>query len=91
MVGVAAVVSKQSFHELLPLVRRRIFNERFQLRRRREQPGEHGDRDGRRPWLDALSYLQIELLRRDRGGDSTAREPLLASIAALATGLRSTG
>jgi phosphoenolpyruvate carboxylase len=50
-----------------------------------------GRRGGRSPWLDALSYVQIEMLRRDRAGDVTAREPLLASVAGIATGLRSTG
>lgn len=45
----------------------------------------------RLPWLDALSYMQVELLRRHRAGDPTAREPLLASVAGIATGLRTTG
>ncbi|MGH2916782.1 MAG: phosphoenolpyruvate carboxylase [Solirubrobacteraceae bacterium] len=44
-----------------------------------------------RPWLDVLAALQVALLRRDREGDGGAREPLLASIAAIATGLGSTG
>jgi phosphoenolpyruvate carboxylase len=51
-------------------------------------PGRPG---GRSPWLDALCYVQIEMLRRDRAGDVTTREPLLASVAGIATGLRSTG
>jgi phosphoenolpyruvate carboxylase len=46
---------------------------------------------GRRMWLDALSLLQIELLRRHRAGDGRALEPLLATIAGIATGLRTTG
>jgi phosphoenolpyruvate carboxylase len=45
----------------------------------------------RLPWLDALSFLQVELLRRYRRGDQDAREPLLATIAGIATGLRTTG
>jgi phosphoenolpyruvate carboxylase len=45
----------------------------------------------RRPWLDALSFLQVELLRRHRAGDPTAKEPLLATVAGIATGLRTTG
>jgi phosphoenolpyruvate carboxylase len=45
----------------------------------------------RRPWLDALSFLQVELLRRHRGGDQGAKEPLLATVAGIATGLRTTG
>ena len=50
------------------------------------------DRHARRlPWLDALSYLQVELLRRHRAGDTDAREALLASVAGIATGLRTTG
>lgn len=59
------------------------------LRHARTAPSQLSD--GRGPWLDALSYLQVELLRRDRDGDATAREALLASIAGIATGLRSTG
>ncbi len=45
----------------------------------------------RRAWLDALSLLQLELLRRHRAGDSEAWEPLLATVAGIATGLRTTG
>jgi phosphoenolpyruvate carboxylase len=45
----------------------------------------------RRPWLDALSFLQVELLRRHRAGDEQATEPLLATIAGVAAGLRTTG
>jgi phosphoenolpyruvate carboxylase len=45
----------------------------------------------RLPWLDALSFLQVELLRRYRAGDDAAREPLLATMAGVATGLRTTG
>jgi phosphoenolpyruvate carboxylase len=45
----------------------------------------------RNPWVDPLNELQIELLRRYRSGDSTARAPLLATIAGIAAGLRNTG
>jgi phosphoenolpyruvate carboxylase len=45
----------------------------------------------RRPWLDVLSYMQIEMLRRHRAGDEAARKPLMATIAGIATGLRTTG
>jgi len=45
----------------------------------------------RTAWLDALSLLQHELLRRHRGGDPQAHEPLRASVAGIATGLRTTG
>ena len=47
--------------------------------------------DWRRVWLDGLSLQQIEFLRRHRAGDSRALEPLLATIAGIATGLRTTG
>ncbi|MBA2638280.1 MAG: phosphoenolpyruvate carboxylase, partial [Solirubrobacterales bacterium] len=46
---------------------------------------------GRRPWLDVLAFLQIELLRRRRAGDESAERPLLATVASIATGLRTTG
>ncbi|HEX5193911.1 MAG TPA: phosphoenolpyruvate carboxylase [Solirubrobacteraceae bacterium] len=50
------------------------------------------DRDAaRRAWLDVLSFLQIELLGRHRAGDDDACEPLLATVAGIATGLRTTG
>ncbi len=42
-------------------------------------------------WLEALSLLQIEFLRRHRAGDEKALEPLLATVAGIATGLRTTG
>jgi phosphoenolpyruvate carboxylase len=45
----------------------------------------------RQPWLDVLSYMQIELLRRHRDGDEDARKPLMATVAGIATGLRRTG
>jgi phosphoenolpyruvate carboxylase len=50
------------------------------------------ERHARRlPWLDALSYVQVELLRRHRAGDAGALEPLLVGVAGIATGLRTTG
>jgi phosphoenolpyruvate carboxylase len=45
----------------------------------------------RQVWLDGLSLQQVEFLRRHRAGDSRALEPLLATIAGIATGLRTTG
>jgi phosphoenolpyruvate carboxylase len=46
---------------------------------------------GRAPWLDALSAMQVELLRRHRAGDTDALEPLLGTVAGIAAGLRTTG
>jgi phosphoenolpyruvate carboxylase len=45
----------------------------------------------RNPWVDPLSHLQVELLARLRAGRTEAREPLLASIAGIAAGMRNTG
>jgi phosphoenolpyruvate carboxylase len=45
----------------------------------------------RKPWLEALADMQVELLRRHRAGDEHAREPLLGTVAGIATGLRTTG
>jgi len=45
----------------------------------------------RQPWLDVLSCMQIDLLRRHRDGDEAARKPLMATVAGVATGLRRTG
>ncbi|MGH2872813.1 MAG: phosphoenolpyruvate carboxylase, partial [Solirubrobacteraceae bacterium] len=50
---------------------------------------------GRHAWraarLQTLALLQVELLRRHRAGDGAALEPLLATVAGVATGLRTTG
>jgi len=51
----------------------------------------------RNPYVDALSYLQLELLRRKRAGDAGRRErtrldgAIQATIAGIAAGLRNTG
>jgi phosphoenolpyruvate carboxylase len=45
----------------------------------------------RNPWVDPLSHLQVELLRRLRGGREDARVPLLATITGIAAGMRNTG
>jgi len=38
-----------------------------------------------------LNLLQIELIRRYRAGERSAREPLLATVAGIAAGVRTTG
>jgi phosphoenolpyruvate carboxylase len=51
-----------------------------------------GPVDGRRRvWLAVLGSLQVELVRRGRGGDAAAREALRASVAGVAAGLRTSG
>jgi phosphoenolpyruvate carboxylase len=45
----------------------------------------------RNPWIDPLSHVQVELLRRLRSGDEEARGPLLAAIAGIAAGMQNTG
>ena len=45
----------------------------------------------RNPWIDPLSHLQVELLRRLRAGREEARAPLLATITGIAAGMRNTG
>jgi phosphoenolpyruvate carboxylase len=45
----------------------------------------------RNPYVDPMNALQIELLRRHRSGDMSARLPLLRSIAGIAAALRNTG
>jgi phosphoenolpyruvate carboxylase len=45
----------------------------------------------RNPWIDPLSHLQVELLRRVRSGREEARAPLLATITGIAAGMRNTG
>ena len=45
----------------------------------------------RNPWIDPVSALQVDLLARLRGGDESAREPLLATMAGIAAGVQSVG
>lgn len=45
----------------------------------------------RNPWIDPLSHLQVELLRRLRAGREEARGALLATITGIAAGMRNTG
>jgi phosphoenolpyruvate carboxylase len=45
----------------------------------------------RNPYVDPMNAIQIELLRRYRGGDEEARMPLARSIAGIAAALRNTG
>jgi phosphoenolpyruvate carboxylase len=57
----------------------------------RPSPEALAGRARRAVWLDALASMQVELLRRHRAGDPDAREPLLGTVAGIATGLRTTG
>ena len=45
----------------------------------------------RNPYVDPMNAIQVELLRRFRGGEDEARLPLMRSIAGIATALRNTG
>ncbi|MEI8105891.1 MAG: phosphoenolpyruvate carboxylase [Actinomycetes bacterium] len=45
----------------------------------------------RNPYVDPMNAIQVELLRRYRGGDESARLPLSRSIAGIAAALRNTG
>jgi phosphoenolpyruvate carboxylase len=45
----------------------------------------------RNPYVDPMNAIQVELLRRYRGGDESARLPLGRSIAGIAAALRNTG
>lgn len=45
----------------------------------------------RNPYLDPIHLLQVQLLRRVRAGDDSARPALLSTITAIAAGLRNTG
>ncbi len=47
--------------------------------------------DLRNPYVDPMNALQVELLRRHRAGDESARLPLLRSITGIAAALRNTG
>ena len=56
-----------------------------------ETPALQSRLEHRNPWIDPLSHLQVELLRRVRGGREEARAPLLATITGIAAGMRNTG
>jgi len=45
----------------------------------------------RNPYVDPMNAIQVELLRRYRGGDEGCVPPLLRSIAGIAAALRNTG
>jgi phosphoenolpyruvate carboxylase len=45
----------------------------------------------RNPWIDPLSHIQVDLLRRARRGEETAQRALLVSINGIAAGMRNTG
>ncbi|HEV3403801.1 MAG TPA: phosphoenolpyruvate carboxylase [Gaiellaceae bacterium] len=45
----------------------------------------------RNPYVDPMNALQVELLRRFRGGEVEALRPLLRSVAGISAALRSTG
>jgi phosphoenolpyruvate carboxylase len=45
----------------------------------------------RNPWIDPLSHMQVELLRRTRDGDTNAEGALLLTINGIAAGMRNTG
>lgn len=45
----------------------------------------------RNPWIDPLSHVQVDLLRRARADDPDAQTPLLHTVAGIAAGMRNTG
>jgi len=45
----------------------------------------------RNPYVDPMSFLQVELLRRKRAGEEGCDRPLLLTLNGIAAGLRNTG
>src|SRR5690606_29129440 len=45
----------------------------------------------RNPYVDPMSFLQVELLRRKRAGEDAGDRALLLSMGGIAQGLRNTG
>ncbi|MGI9187401.1 MAG: phosphoenolpyruvate carboxylase [Gaiellales bacterium] len=45
----------------------------------------------RNPWIDPLSAIQTDLLRRLEAGDESVRQPLLTTMAGIAAGVQSVG
>ena len=55
------------------------------------QPAVRRSIELRNPYVDPMNAIQVELLRRYRQGDESARLPLMRSIAGIASALRNTG
>lgn len=51
----------------------------------------HRSIDLRNPYVDPMSFLQIELLKRKREGNDEAGRPILLTLAGISQGLRNTG
>ncbi|WNG18301.1 phosphoenolpyruvate carboxylase [Cystobacter fuscus] len=45
----------------------------------------------RNPYIDPMSFLQVELMRRKRAGEDHCDRPLLLTLAGIAVGMRNTG
>jgi len=45
----------------------------------------------RNPYVDPMSFLQVELLRRKRAGEASCDRPLLLTLSGIAAGMRNTG
>jgi phosphoenolpyruvate carboxylase len=45
----------------------------------------------RNPYVDPMSFLQVELLKRKRDGDGECDRPLLLALNGIAAGMRNTG
>jgi phosphoenolpyruvate carboxylase len=56
-----------------------------------DQPALQARLRHRNPWIDPLSFLQVELLARVRAGEEPARVPLLAAASGIAAGMQNTG
>ncbi len=45
----------------------------------------------RNPYVDPMSFLQVELMRRQRAGEANCERPLLLTLSGIAAGMRNTG
>lgn len=94
----ARLASKEAREEIWPLIKGEFLRTRRWVRRlaghRRLLDSNRQLRRSialRNPYVDPMSFLQVELLKRKRSGDDTCDRALLLTLNGIAAGMRNTG